>query len=412
MIGKTNANSIVAPGGWVRPTEWLEISHLVTDGEQKFVGLYAVWDDNNVVNNRFNNYCRVKVGGNYTVDWGDGTVENFASGVGAEHTFVYANLPDSTICERGHKQAIITITPQAGQNITYYTLGEKHTSDIHTNTTCNWLDINCSGTHMGSVMWFNSSVANALFLQKVRIYQNTNACTSMQRLFNNCRALQSIDLSSFNTASVSNMRSMFYYCYSLQSLDLSSFNTESVTDMSYMFNSCTSLQSIDLSSFNTASVTDMSYMFNNCNSLQSIDLSSFNTESVTDMSYMFNSCTSLQSIDLSSFNTASVTNMTYMFNYCYSLEAVNLAHTTLAAATTITRIFATNTTMSVCRVPNISLSFTVASSNLDATNLDLLFTDLKDLTGFTQQTITITGNPGAATCTKTIATNKNWLVVG
>ena len=166
MIGKTNAASIVQVGGWIRPSEWLEIDHLVTAGEQKFVGLYAVWDDDNVTDNGFNNYCRVKVGGNYTVDWGDGTVENFASGAGAEHTFVYANLPDSTICERGHKQAIITITPQSGQNITYYTLGEKHTSDIHYSTSCNWLDINCSGTHMSSVMFFNGVVSNAVFLHK------------------------------------------------------------------------------------------------------------------------------------------------------------------------------------------------------------------------------------------------------
>ena len=48
--------------------------------------------------------------------------------------------------------------------------------------------------------------------------------------------------------------------------------------MSCMFSNCRNLQSIDLSSFNTQNVTNMSYMFHNCKNLQSIDLSSFNTK--------------------------------------------------------------------------------------------------------------------------------------
>ena len=44
--------------------------------------------------------------GDCTVDWGDGTVENFASNANAEHVYDYDDLPDSTICER-NKQAII-----------------------------------------------------------------------------------------------------------------------------------------------------------------------------------------------------------------------------------------------------------------------------------------------------------------
>ena len=67
-----------------------------------------------------------------------------------------------------------------------------------------------------------------------------------------------------------------------------------VTDMSYMFSDCKSLESIDLSSFNTNKVTNMSNMFSDCKSLESIDLSSFNTNNVTDMSYMFDSCESLK----------------------------------------------------------------------------------------------------------------------
>ena len=48
---------------------------------------------------------------------------------------------------------------------------------------------------------------------------------------------------------------------------------------------------------------------------------------------------------------------------------------------------------------------------MDAAALNALFTDLKDLTSLAQQTINVKGNPGAATCTTSIATDKNWIVI-
>ena len=50
--------------------------------------------------------------------------------------------------------------------------------------------------------------------------------------------------------------------------------------------------------------------------------------------------------------------------------------------------------------------------DISKTELNLLFNDLFDLTSLATQTITITGCTGAATCNKTIATNKNWTVIG
>ena len=115
MIGRTNAIATNVEG-WNRPSEWLPIDHLITEGEQKTVGLYAVWDDDNVLNNKFNNFCSFQVTGNYTVDWGDGSaVENFTSGAMAEHTYIYANI--SSLVYNGYKQVIITITPQEGSKI-------------------------------------------------------------------------------------------------------------------------------------------------------------------------------------------------------------------------------------------------------------------------------------------------------
>ena len=119
----------------------------------------------------------------------------------------------------------------------------------------------------------------------------------------------------FDTSNITMMNRMFDSCSSLQSLDLSNFDTSKVTYMMRMFDSCKSLQSLDLSNFDTSKVISMYGMFTGCSSLQSLNLSNFNTSNVTDMSLMFSSCESLQSLDLSNFDTSKVTNMDYMFGY-------------------------------------------------------------------------------------------------
>ena len=80
-------------------------------------------------------------------------------------------------------------------------------------------------------------------------------------------ALETVDLY-FDTSNVTNMNNMFSYCRALKSIDLSSFNTENVKDMSLMFYECSSLESIDLSSFNKKNVKDKSNMFDGCLSLK------------------------------------------------------------------------------------------------------------------------------------------------
>ena len=86
---------------------------------------------------------------------------------------------------------------------------------------------------------------------------------------------------------------MFYMCQALNSLDLSSFNTANVTDMRGMFRDCQALNSLDLSSFNTANVTNMNNMFNNCKALESLDIRNFDMGNVTQSDDMFYSVGSL-----------------------------------------------------------------------------------------------------------------------
>ena len=377
---------------WVRNPSWLPLPTVVNT-EEKVVGLYRIDSDAN--------FIAFTCAGAYTVNWGDGTSENVATGVTAQHQYTYAdadlvnsNAPvtftdagdlvsriahgytnDSKVQFYGivgttglveaqtyyvinattdtfqvsatvggtalalttngsayllnYKQAVVTITPQAGQNLTSINFNVRHSATTVVYS-AGWLDLLVSGPNT-TVLKVSAS------------------------------------------ASTQNIK-----WGSLQQFQLIAINTAAGTNFSYMFNSCTSLTSIPL--LNTAAGTNFSGMFNSCYSLTSIPL--LNTAAGTNFSGMFNSCYSLTSIPL--LNTAAGTDFSGMFNSCYSLARAALQNT------------------------KIAISY--ASCKLSSTELDLIYTNL--FSPVTSKTIIVTGNYGTASDTPSIATAKGWTVTG
>lgn len=447
--------------GWYRPDDWLPIKHLVIDGEEKAVILNAVWGDDDVAKGR-ENYCAFVCNGNYTVDWGDGTITNHGTGTQAEHLYVYNDIPASTYCSRGYRQAIITITPQAGSHLTYLNLSRKHSLRIAANASTNYLDVHISGTEITQIQMYEYAHTRCYLLEHFYAYQTTNKCV--------------------------NASAMFLYCIVLKSVNLSAFNMTGVTGITNMFNT-TYITNLNTTSLNMPLLRSMDSAF--AGILVSIlDLSSLGTSNVTNMSYLFYGGGNLISLILASFDTSLVTNVDYMFYGCATLQEIDLAHTTLAACSTNTNIVASTGSLRLLRLPQIGRTFTVANNQLDTNACNLLLGDLRDLngsintvttnaigsgyavgdemnivagnnnavirvmtigsggrvatyilkvagtgytvanaltttnitgtgTGFkvnitalvTTQTITLTGNAGAATCDPSIATVKNWNVI-
>ena len=131
-----------------------------------------------------------------------------------------------------------------------------------------------------------------------------------------CRAIISLDLSSFNTINVKSMERMFFACFSLESINLSSFNTTNVTNMSEMFSGCQSLIFLDLSKFETPNLIYLDFIFCLCSSLKYIDLSLFNTHKVCinpSKIKMMNLYPQIENIGLEFFN---------IFIGCSSLERI------------------------------------------------------------------------------------------
>lgn len=371
---------IKTTGDWIRPSDWLEIDSLVTPGEQKTVLLCAIYPNDN--NLGFSNSVAFQITGNHTVDWGDGIIENYNSNVQAQHIYNYDSLSASTDCARGYRQVIITITAQNLATITSVQLGRRHSSFPYGMLSSQYLDAIISGTHISSFRV--GSPTAPILIEKFKIIQSTQALT--------------------------NLSSSLSACYSIQSVDFSQLNTTNCTAVTSLFESCYSLKKVDISSFVATNITNLRYLFLNCYQLLYVKLPLFTN--ITDALGMFYGCYTLQDFDNSKIITQQLNNATTLFYSCRSLKNVDFSHTTFANVTSVDGIFNVTGSLSKIRLPNIKISFTISGNPLSATALNELFTDLYDLTGQPSQTITITGCLGAATCNKTIATNKNWTVIG
>ena len=377
----SNNNKILSnrdnSGEWRRPEDWLPMPMGITDTDQIFVGLHAVIEDgDNYVAFRFTTST-----GQYQVDWGDGTVDLVDSNVNAEHQYDFATYDtgNTTLTSRGYKQAMITVTPVSGNLLTcnfqrrYVTVPAQNQA-----YSTGFLDciLSMPNANTGQSIIFGGVTVRHTYIERFNVL-TIGGVTSMNNMFTNCQALQSVPL----------------------------FNTANVTNMSFMFDSCLSLQSVPL--FNTANVTSMEEMFRLCQVLQSVPL--FNTVNVTSMAEMFRQCASLQSVPL--FNTANVTSMAAMFNSCISLNSIPALSTAA-----INTDFGVNFAISANSLNRCQMVFqrTVSFANCQLSR-DAIVEIFNNLAIVASATITITGNWGASALSTTdrdIALNKNWTITG
>lgn len=233
---------------------------------------------------------------------------------------------------------------------------------------------------------------------------NASSATSFLTAFNGCSQLRSIPL--FNTANVTNFQNAFNGCSSLTTIP--SLNTSAATNMQGMFTGCVKLRTIP--QLTTNSVTNMSSMFNNCDALESIP--QLNMAAVTNASSMFNGAEKINTIP--SLNTAAVTNASSMFATCRSLRNIpSLNFAAVSSPPNSANIFQNCNSLSVGATSGIRFAISYINCQLSQSELVAVFNGLGTASG--SQTITITGNPGAASLTseeRAIATGKGWTITG
>lgn len=137
-----------------------------------------------------------------------------------------------------------------------------------------------------------------------------------------------------------NSAGLFAFYTSLEEVDFAGcFDTSRAEDMSDMFENCAALEELDLSDFDTSNVRYMAAMFSDCPSMRRVDLSGFDTRHLRDMSYMFAFDESLEELDLSSFETPELYTMMCAFFYCSNLQSVNLKRFDTTNVATLEQVF-------------------------------------------------------------------------
>jgi surface protein len=311
---------------WVRPNEWLSLGTL-TEGDQKARMLHAVHDHDA-------NFCALQCTSNYTVDWGDGVIENFPSNVIATHKFTYSNHVGTETVE-GYRQTIVTVTPQATFNLTKLDLNVRY-PNVNNTYVYQWLDIYLSAPFISTFKVEQSRVLRLLdFIgnNQVAFFGSCfNFCVSLRRVkniytanswyfylfFGNCYELESVP-SGLNISLGTEIAALFENCYSLTEIPF--LDTSISPTLNRMFNGCASLKTIPL--LNTSNVTNATFAFSNCGSLKSLPL--FNFSSVTNMTSICQNSGALKTIPL--WNTQNVTTMQDAFKSCFSLESIPLLNT-------------------------------------------------------------------------------------
>ena len=183
--------------------------------------------------------------------------------------------------------------------------------------------------------------------------------------------------------------SAFISCTSMQEITL----PNTVITGSNVFRACTSLREVN-TPFGLRLSTPQD-MFNSCSSLSSLDVSGWDVSACTNMSNMFGNCSSLSSLDVSGWDVSACTNASNMFYYTTYLSTI---------------LGGSQDKPSALRGAKVALS--VSQSPLDKASLLAIINGLADLTGKTQQTLTLGATNKAKLTADEIATatNKNWKI--
>ena len=123
----------------------------------------------------------------------------------------------------------------------------------------------------------------------------------MMYMFNNCRKLNKLDLSNFDTSNVIDMQGMFTGCNMLMELNISTWKTSKVKNFSKMFDGCCNLHSLNISNFVTSNGEGFSDMFHYCASLKELIIPNFKIRSALQLQSMFSSCYNLKYLDIRGF---------------------------------------------------------------------------------------------------------------
>jgi surface protein len=283
---------------------------------------------------------------NYTVNWGDGTIENNLTDH-ARHSY---EMPGTYTVEISGTFPAIKFSG-----------GGTNSTPSKLQTIEQW----------GGIEW--ASMIDAFEGCRFLTYNATDApnlsnVTNMSSMFSFAWAFNG-DLSSWDTSNVTNMSGMFAHARAFNG-DISTWDTSNVDDMGLMFTSAWEFNG-DLSNWDVSNVTIMRSMFAGASVFNS-DLSNWDVGSVIQLQTMFSGASAFNG-DISNWDVGSVTIMDDVFkdasNFNADLSNWNVSRVedmrnTFENATVFNQDLSGWNTSNVIRCEDFALGSALTAANL------------------------------------------------
>lgn len=128
---------------------------------------------------------------------------------------------------------------------------------------------------------------------------STDNLTNVGDMFSGCTNLETVNITGFKTGKVGRFDRMFYDCENLQEIKgIEDLDTHFSDSFPGTFGNCKSLERLDLSKWQTAQASVIHLMFSGCEKLKYLDISGFSTENMRDGGRMFMGMHSLETLKL------------------------------------------------------------------------------------------------------------------
>ena len=197
---------------------------------------------------------------------------------------------------------------------------------------CSYMFANCTAENINVSNWETSNVSNieGMFYHCINLTNlnisswNTSNVNNAWEFLWGCENLKEFDMHSNDFSNNRKFGRMFGQCFVLENIyGLENLSTKNATGMAAMFQNCRMLKEIDVSSFDISNVSYMHYMFAYCTSLERIvGLENLDTSKCRNFQSMFSDCWKISELKLAKFNTDNSTGFSNMFANCEALRRI------------------------------------------------------------------------------------------
>ncbi len=269
----------------------MDVSEADPRDVSSFVTTWTTSNANESVGFDQNNVHNTNYGYEFTVNWGDGTIESLTSDMGFEHEYASSGI---------YTVSIVGDLP-------YINIMDAYQDRL------------TSIDQWGTIEWqsMEESFQGAVNLRVLATdIPNLSRVESLRSMFQSCSSLVNLGNEGWNVVNISDFVNLFRSCSSFNG-NISSWNVTNATNMAGIFQGATNFNQ-NIGGWNVENVIEFSGMFFGANSFNQ-DISGWDVRNANRFYFMFSFADSFNQ-DLSTWDVANVTDFDGMFNSADSFD--------------------------------------------------------------------------------------------